>query len=86
MNKNALGDGNIFLTQLMLLSITGNRITRRKFKTPIAFFTVWWNNPVPNSASWNDQVPNSGRWNDPAPVGFATLCMSSKEGISFLAG
>jgi hypothetical protein len=40
MNKNALGDGNIFLTQLMLLSITRNGITRRKFKTPMAFFTV----------------------------------------------
>ncbi len=41
MNKNAPGDGNTFLTQLMLLSNTRNGITRRKFKSPMAFFTVY---------------------------------------------
>jgi hypothetical protein len=37
MNKNAPGDGNKFLIQLMLLSITRNGITWQKFKTPMAF-------------------------------------------------
>jgi hypothetical protein len=42
MNKNAPGDGNKFLTLLMLLSNTRNGITRRKFKSPMAFFTVYF--------------------------------------------
>jgi hypothetical protein len=48
MNKNAPGDGNKFLTQLMLLSINRKGITRRKFKTPMAFFySVGWSGRPP---------------------------------------
>ncbi len=36
-NKNAPGDGNKFLTQLMLLSMTRNGMIRQKFKNPMPF-------------------------------------------------
>ncbi len=91
MNKNAPGDGNKFLTQLMLLSITRNGITLQKFKTPMAFFTVYWvNMSPPDLVSWMPGRAHLGFFPWPPPSFHSSsviyICMQYVLTIHFWGG